>query len=1636
MSRIFLKDLTPGTDYAIELRTNQGDSVSQWSRKFAISTTADVTPPDVPDWAASDEWVINGDTFVATWLPLDFNEDQNKDFDHYEITLDNGVTSATVRTTNTSYTLTFDQNRIFFGTPSATVTAKVRAVDQVGNASAYNSTESATNPAPGPASSISVTGLYDAVDINWVATPPDDFKEYLLQVSTTSSSTGFSNVYSGPSPSFTHATVMFVTDHWYRVFVRDKFGTLSTSLTSGAVQPKSTVTVDTTPPSNATSFVATPAYDAVRQASYIDLSWTSSVSTDVDGYNIRYSTNGTNWQYIRVPDDAVSARIENLLPGQSYYVAIQASDLSANLSGWLNATVYPVTTSADTTAPSTPNVPTASVGTQKLQVVVSGLKADGVTAMEGDVDYYEVFASTTTGFTTYNSTTMLGTIQKGPAIIETFNIPAANSSGTTETWYVKVRAVDRSGNVSAASAQATAAVGLILTANIGDLQVTTAKINSLEANKIVAGTGIINDLTVKSILTLGDVSTEGVIRSYDYVTSSGVSGFYMDKNELIIKSGQIEAAALKIQNGENLIHPAYADFRYDSAYYTSKISYFAGTGSIDTVDYKWNDSSFKWMPSSTFNIAYLGASDTDTSMILAPSTTYIVSYYAMIKTAATALTIQPQIRQIRNDTTFVNSSNGSHAIPANSTWARYSTTITTNVNAAGPALLYFFNTVAGTVYIDGIQIEQQVGALTTPSPWTPSSQTLIDGYGIRTGAIESNQLAVDAEGNTISGVKKWSINTQGNANFGDMLIRGRVIMGLAGSEPEVDPATGEETSLVGVSQLQSYNYNPGQTGWAVRSNGVAEFLQLKAQSIRGDVISTGSFTADMLGPGTIGADLFIGSQLKAIEHQTLVVTNKELVSNVAIITVSPNHERVIGDRIWVRLEPADSTFDTDGNTFDVVTAVTDSTISYARTASNVSSTAAAGEIYVEGRSAVMNPGGIKLFNNDGVSVVVSLPTNPAEDAYYAGNIAATSLVVKNNFLLQGVDNAIAAGGSFTLAASTVAPSVAPVVTQTWNSVKTWLNNTNSAHKTGLLYDSVNSVWITANHFYGAQIQSFSADGSLVANFGSITDGAPYGITNVGGFNYVLFNEYDTGNWKVRKFTSAGTGWATTAQTWTYDVRTNVNYDVTASEWKINGYLGSALKDPAIGTDGTFIYIARCNKAGKIVVTRYNDDGTGAVVTATNITDNQNLRSINVGSFDFGASRWVITTQGTTTKTARHYITNTSGTHQTGELFLSPHNFKLVGAAWDGTRFTSLGENYYHYEHTGIAKSGSTTWSVKSTWHDLDISTVAVSNKVANGTTATLTVPTSHGFVEGDVAVVAGVDATFNGTHTLTSVTSTTVSYALAATVGSTAASGTVGTNEYETSMSPGVAFTITRRAKLNFAVASNIPDTGRRNDPDRARFYASNTGISGSHYRQADLAAGGISQAFTADPTFSGTTTTTTVFPAGTAAKFISSNGKLEISADGNALFGSTSDVNTSAGNKPPLRIGDPAGLHIRADGNEIQAMADDDTAGALTLNAGGGNIGMNGASAVSFGGSTVTAWNWGNTTCTANASGEDTVTHGLGGTPAIVVATVGSTGSSTLRISVLSYASTTFTVGARNSSTNATAVNGTNFTVRWIAIR
>ena len=114
---------------------------------------------------------------------------------------------------------------------------------------------------------------------------------------------------------------------------------------------------------------------------------------------------------------------------------------------------------------------------------------------------------------------------------------------------------------------------------------------------------------------------------------------------------------------------------------------------------------------------------------------------------------------------------------------------------------------------------------------------------------------------------------------------------------------------------------------------------------------------------------FTSASLNAgVEGSGLVVTNKQLTSNVATLTLSGNHGLVVGDIVWV--QGVGSPFDSSSGTY-TITAKTDTTISYAKTNANIASTAVSsstarvelpGNIWIESANDLIPSGYIKSGN--------------------------------------------------------------------------------------------------------------------------------------------------------------------------------------------------------------------------------------------------------------------------------------------------------------------------------------------------------------------------------------------------------------------------------------------------------------------------------------------------------------------------------------------------------------------------------------------------------------------------------------------------------------------------------------------------
>lgn len=798
---VVVKDLLPGTKYILQARSKGANgTTSQWSNTFKVTTESDTTAPSP---ITSLSWTVNRTAFVATWVKptLDSNEKPLKDFNGYEITITANSISKKFISMQERFDLSFEQNVASFGNPEPIVQISIKTRDIVGNLSTAV-TATATNATPASLAGLTATGIPGAIFLDWDDTVEDDFSRYEIYSSTSSGFTpGPSNLIATAYSSQFSYPVLDVITHYFKVRQLDVFNQASGySAISGTAL--TTTGIDITPPDAPSAIVVTSAADSAGSA-HIDVSWTASASTNLGGYVVRYSTDEITWRYISVPADSIKTRISNLVPNTAYYVSVASVNFVSSYSAWIQAGTYPITVAQDTTAPSTPSIPTVSFNTQIVQIS-HGMTKSGGGNLEADVRYLEVHASTTTGFTA-SSTTLIGTLDAagpGVTVVGNFPVPVTDS---VSNMYWRVIAVDYAGNKSIQSFQATGLPGLILGTNIASATITDAKISTLSAAKLVAGTAFINNLSIQSQLTIDAIA--GSIQSSNY-SVPGKTGYKLDQSGLTIYDGSIAAKSLLLQNGSNIASPAFADFEFNESYYhdtannPSTTTLTATSGMLLAMQYtniKTGKQSLR-----AWNTAIVGAtvhklhfglggdSATGVNIDVNPGD-YIVSIYAK-KNGAVDQTLKLGLYP---DTGAAIESVG---IPVTSTsWTRYSAVLT--VPSGVSKLKQYISLQASTtgydVVIDALQIEPKLTAETTPSAWKPPSTTVIDGGSIITGSIRSSAVSA-----TVPGQPAWSINTAGNMQIGDGLVRGKLIMGVTSDARNLVP-----NSYASFENIASYYYN-------------------------------------------------------------------------------------------------------------------------------------------------------------------------------------------------------------------------------------------------------------------------------------------------------------------------------------------------------------------------------------------------------------------------------------------------------------------------------------------------------------------------------------------------------------------------------------------------------------------------------------------------------------------------------------------------------------------------------------------------------------------------------------------------------------------------------------------------------------
>lgn len=803
-----LTGLSAGTKYYVQVRAvAKGDKsqVSEWSNPYPFTTTSDTVPP-APVTGLTFE--VEGSAFKAKWTAPINNANGTKctDLAGYKLQFRDTTNPtvgvpAEIQIVGTSYTLSLEENRALFGgTAKPNLTLEVVAIDQIGNRSTFVSA-TASNPPPANVTGLTVENGLESLVCKWNANTDKDLTGYEVHVSTTGA--GFTPDattlrYKGPGIAFTVPSFNMA-QHWVKVYATDIFDQKSVSPATGTGTPRQTGSSDGTSPGAPTAITLA----STDEAGQLKVSWTPPVDTDVDRFVIRYGLDTLDFIYTTVPSGETFAIVDGVRPGQNYYVGVQAIDFSGNKSSWGNASPYPYTTVASTRPVPKPKPGIFGGSTGQLLVYQDGLDefenpVEGMRKVEvwlvaGEFDNTPVMNFASIDYA-------------GSSALTFAVIPFIRTEYDTELWW-GTRFVDYDGTAGPVSDPVLMLSNLIKGQNLADATIGDAKIGSLSADKLIANSAFINNLNIRSKLTIDDVN--GSVESDNFSVGSE-TGWRINRNGITIYNGTVKASALEIQNSPNIIPPQYSDFEFGAQYYfntttnvanptylsTSKTSLrlaLSSTSRFTNQSLRFYDTS-----STIHNYLYLGPTS-GTTVAVAGGQRYTFSIY-----------VRNQLGTAKNFRIVVSPDVGSSfeatvSIPAGATWTRVSCNGVVDINAT-KALLYFGSPTATPIdfLIDGGQFERQVGSLTTPSPWSPNGQTVIDGGSIITGSIRSSAPAVG-----VSGQPAWSLNTEGNAQFGDVIVRGNLTVGA-----------GADTTA---SVVRSANFATGASGWVIRGDGTVEF---------------------------------------------------------------------------------------------------------------------------------------------------------------------------------------------------------------------------------------------------------------------------------------------------------------------------------------------------------------------------------------------------------------------------------------------------------------------------------------------------------------------------------------------------------------------------------------------------------------------------------------------------------------------------------------------------------------------------------------------------------------------------------------------------------------------------------------------
>ncbi|SHE48386.1 hypothetical protein SAMN02745164_00521 [Marinitoga hydrogenitolerans DSM 16785] len=208
--------------------------------------------------------------------------------------------------------------------------------------------------------------------------------------------------------------------------------------------------------------------------SFIKASWDANTETDLIGYELAWSYDGIDWNYIKTSETLVKFEVAG---NKTVYAKVRALDAEGKKSVW--SAVQQITSAKDEMPPA---IPTGLIATGLFQKIQ--LKWNENT--EDDFKEYELQVATDNTFTLN---------------VENIKISATNfvyAGNTNTTYYFRIRAIDESGNISAWSAAVSGTTAKVYDSDLESQRLTDAE-NAINQNATDIAT--LNNSTIPNLQT-------------------------------------------------------------------------------------------------------------------------------------------------------------------------------------------------------------------------------------------------------------------------------------------------------------------------------------------------------------------------------------------------------------------------------------------------------------------------------------------------------------------------------------------------------------------------------------------------------------------------------------------------------------------------------------------------------------------------------------------------------------------------------------------------------------------------------------------------------------------------------------------------------------------------------------------------------------------------------------------------------------------------------------------------------------------------------------------------------------------------------------------------------------------------------